>query len=115
MATAKTGVMLSAPRLKVLRAVERGGEMDSRAISRAAGMTIKAVTNHVSALIKQGYFTPRIEELEGRGPKYRRYVSRSTLQLPAMIENAIDRDWWPYADAVVVGAMRSMVSVGRSA
>jgi len=115
MAEINTGAMLSAPRLKVLRAVERGGEIDSREISRAAGMTMKAVLDHVRALVKQGYFTERVEEREGRGPKYHRYVSRSALRLPVELENAIDSDWWPYADAVVVRAMHSMVSVGRSA
>lgn len=105
--------MISAAQLQVLRVVELRGEMDCASIADAARMPRKSAGNYVRALLKKGYLVERFEEQEGKGPKFKRLLARSALDLPVEIENMIDKGWWPQADVEAQQAMHRMVSIGQ--
>ncbi|MFC5428346.1 winged helix-turn-helix domain-containing protein [Paraburkholderia denitrificans] len=101
-------------RLKVLREIERGGEMDTATVSQRARVSHRAAGGHIRQLLDYGVLIERFEERQGRGRHKHRFVRRSDMPLPKEVEVALDKGWWPVADFDLYNAFRSMVSVDQA-
>ncbi|MGF6663834.1 DNA-binding transcriptional ArsR family regulator [Paraburkholderia atlantica] len=101
-------------RLKVLREIERGGEMDTATVAQKAVVSHRAAGAHIRRLLDAGVLCERDEIRHGRGPRHHRLVRRSEMPLPNEVTVALDKDWWPVADFNLCDAFRSMVSVDRA-
>ncbi|WP_321940002.1 helix-turn-helix domain-containing protein [Paraburkholderia sp. J8-2] len=98
-------------RLKVLRVLEGGGEMDTTTLATRADITRRAASAHIQRLLKLGILCERNELRHGRGPRYQRFVWRSEVPLPATVENKLDSTRWPCAKSEVQDAFRAMIAV----